>query len=86
MDFSSYCNDVEAFLVREGDMNMTWIPIYESEQIMVVVDDENKNVIFEVNSGGYRPKYVTVHYSKEGLEELISALINAKEALKKETS
>jgi hypothetical protein len=54
---------------------MSLISILQDEQISVVADDQNNNILLEVSSSGYRPKYVTVHLNKH------EALIKAKEYL-----
>ncbi len=52
---------------------MEWITVLEKEQFVIRMD-KKKNVILEVNSGGFTPKYVTLHLDKGDLDELTDAL------------
>lgn len=61
---------------------MSLISILQDEQISIVADDQNKNILFEVSSSGYRPRYVTIHLNqREEIDRIIEALIKAKEYL-----
>jgi hypothetical protein len=61
---------------------VAWKPIYENEQVSLIVDEDKQNLMFEVNSGGYTPRYVTLHWNESELAELIQALQNAQQSLK----
>lgn len=56
---------------------MAWQTIVNKEQLSIVYDDERNHVLLEVNSGGYQPKFVTLHLNKELLNELIQDLNKA---------
>jgi hypothetical protein len=59
---------------------MSLTSILQEEQISIFADDEQKNILLEVSSSGYRPKYVTLHLDKkEDIDRIIEALIKAKE-------
>ncbi|MEK8131184.1 hypothetical protein WMW72_25080 [Paenibacillus filicis] len=60
---------------------MAWKTIYESEQLTLVVDQEKHTVMAETSSGGYRPRYVTLHWSPEQLDTVIEALQAARSEL-----
>jgi hypothetical protein len=58
---------------------MSLTSILQEEQISIFADDEQKNILLEVSSSGYRPKYVTLHLDKkEDIDRIIEALIKAK--------
>ncbi|MCU6796076.1 hypothetical protein OB236_28545 [Paenibacillus sp. WQ 127069] len=61
---------------------MTWKPIYDSEQLSLIVDDVKQVAMLEVNSGGYVPHYITFHWNEQELAEIIQALQNAHQELK----
>lgn len=62
---------------------MSLIPLLQHEQIAVIADNERKNVMLELNSSGYRPRFVTVHLKTEAeIDELMEALSKAKAYLK----
>jgi hypothetical protein len=61
---------------------MTWKPIYDSEQLSLIVDDVKQVAMLEVNSGGYVPHYITFHWNEQELAEIIQALQNAQQELK----
>jgi len=61
---------------------MAWKAIYDSEQLSLIVDDEKQVAMLEVSSGGYVPRYVTLHWNEQELAEIIQALINAQQQLK----
>jgi hypothetical protein len=61
---------------------MAWKPIYDSEQLSLIVDDEKQVAMLEVSSGGYVPRYVTLHWNEQELAEVIQALQNAQQQLK----
>jgi len=61
---------------------MSLISILQEELVSVIADDENKQVMVELSSSGYRPRYVTLHLSKkEEVDQIINALVKAKEYL-----
>jgi len=61
---------------------MPLISILQDEQITVVADDEKKNILLELNSSGYRPRFVTVHLTnKDEIDRIIDALQKAREYL-----
>jgi hypothetical protein len=62
---------------------MAWITMYENEEMTLVVDDEKQTAMLEVNSGGYRPRYITLHWNEQQLSEVIGALQTARQALVK---
>lgn len=62
---------------------MGLINLFQDDQVSIVADDEKKNIMLELNSSGYRPRYVTLHLSnKEEIDNLIETLLKAKEYLK----
>ncbi|NHN32387.1 hypothetical protein [Paenibacillus agricola] len=61
---------------------MAWKPIYDSEQLSLIADDELKVAMLEVSSGGYVPRYVTLHWNEQELAEVIQALQSAQQLLK----
>ncbi|SFM02593.1 hypothetical protein SAMN03159341_11477 [Paenibacillus sp. 1_12] len=61
---------------------MAWKPIYESEQLSLIVDDDKQVAMLEVSSGGFVPSYITFHWSEQELAEIIQALQNAQQELK----
>lgn len=61
---------------------MAWKPIFENEHISLIVDEEKQSAMFEVNSGGYTPRYVTLHWNEQELSELIQVLQAAQSSLK----
>jgi hypothetical protein len=61
---------------------MAWNTILQKDQLSIVIDDEHNRVLFETSSGGYRPRYVTLHLNHDELDELISSLQQAKDELK----
>ncbi|MED4604359.1 hypothetical protein P9314_27395 [Paenibacillus validus] len=60
---------------------MAWKTIFESEQLTLVVDQEKSSVMLETSSGGYRPRYVTLHWTPKELDTVIEALHKAKREL-----
>jgi ribosome maturation factor RimP len=59
---------------------MSLTSILQEEQISILADGEQKKILLEVSSSGYRPKYVTLHLDKtEDIDRIIEALIKAKE-------
>ncbi|NOU93591.1 hypothetical protein GC093_10210 [Paenibacillus sp. LMG 31456] len=60
---------------------MTWITMYESDALTLVVDDEKQTAMLEVSSGGYRSRYITLHWNKQELAEVIKALQLAHQTL-----
>ncbi len=61
---------------------MSLISILHDDQVSVLVDDLNKNILFELSSSGYRPRYVTIHLNKKDqIDRIIEALNKAKEYL-----
>ncbi|WP_127583387.1 hypothetical protein [Paenibacillus koleovorans] len=48
--------------------------IYYDDNINVTVNEQSKQVMLELNSGGLRANYVTVHMGKAETERLIEAL------------
>ncbi|MDQ1911491.1 hypothetical protein RAC89_13705 [Paenibacillus sp. GD4] len=65
---------------------MAWTTIFENEQLTVVVDDEKSNIMVELSSGGYRPRFVTAHWSAEEAQAVIDALRKAVAAVRKDDS
>jgi hypothetical protein len=61
---------------------MAWKPIYDSEQLSLIVDDDKQVAMLEVSSGGYVPRYVTLHWNEQQLSEVIQALQKAQQQLK----
>lgn len=62
---------------------MSLISLFQDDQIAIIADDEKRSVMLELNSSGYRPRYVTVHLnSDEEIDKLIEALSRAREYLK----
>lgn len=62
---------------------MALVSILQDDQISIVADEEKRSVLLELNSSGYRPRYVTVHLqSREEIDRLIDALVSAKGYLK----
>jgi hypothetical protein len=61
---------------------MAWKSIFENEQLTVVVDDEKQNIMVEMSSGGYRPRFVTAHWSIEETQAVIEALEKAVASLR----
>lgn len=60
---------------------MRWNHVWENDNITVKEDNFDKSVIFETNSGGLIPTYVTLHLTKNEIEELIGALMSVKRNL-----
>ncbi|SDD78110.1 hypothetical protein SAMN02799630_04023 [Paenibacillus sp. UNCCL117] len=60
---------------------MAWKTVYETEHVTLVVDQEKSLVMMETSSGGYRPRYVTLHWSPEQLDAMIDALQLARREL-----
>jgi len=57
---------------------MGLISVLQEEQISIAVDDEQQNIILELSSSGYRPRFVTMHINKrEEVEQIIKALEKA---------
>lgn len=61
---------------------MAWKPIYDSEQLSLIVDDNKQTAMLEVNSGGYVPHYITLHWNERELAEIIQALQYAQQELR----
>jgi hypothetical protein len=61
---------------------MVWKPVYDSEQLSLIVDDEKHIAMLEISSGGYVPRYITLHWNEQELAEVIQALQNAQQLLK----
>ncbi|MCX7710252.1 MAG: hypothetical protein N2484_10445 [Clostridia bacterium] len=60
---------------------MGWITVLEKDQIEIRYDDEKKNVILEVNSGGFSSKYVTLYMNEEEFQEVLLAFEKVNEKL-----
>ncbi len=58
---------------------MTWINIYEKDQIVVRLDQQEKQLMIETNSEGLTAKYVTLYLDGADLDELLNALQSIKE-------
>ncbi len=58
---------------------MTWINIYEKEQIVLRFDQQEKKLMIEINSGGLTTKYVTLFLDGADLDELLNVLQSIKE-------
>ncbi|MCR8633833.1 MULTISPECIES: hypothetical protein [Paenibacillus] len=65
---------------------MAWITMYETDALTLVVDDEKQTAMLEVNSGGYRPRYITLHWNEQELAEVIKALQSAHQSLTRTSS
>jgi hypothetical protein len=63
---------------------VAWKTILQKDQISIVIDEERNHVLLETSSGGYRPRYVTLHIDAEEVDELIHSLEQAKIQLKSE--
>ncbi len=57
---------------------MAWKTILNKEQVSIVYDDERNHVLLEVNSGGLRPRFVTLHLGVTEIDEFIDHLQRAK--------
>lgn len=60
---------------------MAWKTILNKEQVSIVYDDERNHVLLELNSGGLRPKFVTLHLDQAGIDEFIEHLQLAKKEI-----
>jgi hypothetical protein len=60
---------------------MAWKLIYESDHLQLILDDEKQTAMVEISSGGYRPRYITLHWNEQELEEVIKALQSAHQGL-----
>ncbi len=60
---------------------MSWQTLFQNEHVSLVLDSNQRHCMLEVNSGGFQPKYVSLHLDEKGLEQLIGELQKAKTAL-----
>jgi hypothetical protein len=66
---------------------MAWERLLEKNQLEIIVDTDKGTLMLETSSGGAVPRYVTVHIQNEQeLDELIAALLKAKEFMVLTTS
>ncbi|MFD2614299.1 hypothetical protein [Paenibacillus gansuensis] len=60
---------------------MVWTTILNNEHLIITADKEQGIIMIETSSGGYRPKYVTLHLNEAEIDEMMSALSAAKQHL-----
>lgn len=60
---------------------MGWKTLFQNEHMSLVLDTNHNHCMMEVSSGGYQPRYVTLHLNGEDLSQLIDELQKAKEQL-----
>lgn len=73
------------WLIKE-DCSLAWTSVFENEQLTVVVDEDKHNIMVELSTGGYRPRFVTAHWSAEETKAVIQALEQAVALLKQKES
>lgn len=55
---------------------MTWEILLSKDRYEIRIDKENRKIVFEVNSGGFTPKYVTLFLDEEEAKEISNIIYN----------